>query len=153
MAAGETSKAFRASIGRLRDHEVKLLHRWALQHCAMCAVLCGSKGTIVLVALKDTARTASSFARTIRAAMRGLGIATSKALAGHWCSLLTEQECLALCMAPPQLLDMQKLGRPTNAPRTTDSEECTQKLSKRGNEHGVSFKQAHRPISHLSFAS
>ena len=84
MVADETSKAFRASIGRLRDHEIKLLHRWALQHCAMCAVLCGSKGTIVLVALKDTARTAASFARTIRAAMRSLGIPTSKALAGHW---------------------------------------------------------------------
>ena len=56
----------------------------------------------MLVALKDTARTAASFARTIRAAMRSLGIPT-KALAGHWCSLLTEQECLALCMAPPQL--------------------------------------------------
>ena len=71
MVADETSKAFRASIGRLRDHEIKLLHRWALQHCAMCAVLCGSKGTIVLVALKDTARTASSFARTIPCAAAG----------------------------------------------------------------------------------
>ena len=103
MVADETPRAFRAGIGRLRDHEIKLLHRWALQHCAMCAVLCGSKGNIVLVALKDTARTAASFARTIRATMRTLGIPTSKALVGHWCSLLTEQECLALCMAPPQL--------------------------------------------------
>ena len=116
MVADETSKAFRASIGRLREHEVKLLHRWATQHCAMCAVLCGSKGTIVLVALKDTARTAASFARTIRAAMRNLGIPT-KALAGHWCSLLTEQECLALCTAPPQLAETASDARKsTTAP-------------------------------------
>ena len=105
MVADETSKAFRASIGRLRDHEIKLLHRWAIQHCAMSAVLCGSKGTIVLVALKDTARTAASFARTLRSAMRNLGIPTSKSLAGHWCHLISEQECLVLCTGSSQAIE------------------------------------------------
>ena len=128
MVADETSKAFRASIGRLRDHEVKLLHRWALQHCALCAVLCGSKGSVVLVALKDSARAAASFARTVRTAMRTLGIPTST-LAGHWCHLTTEQECLALCTGSPQAVgttlapgDGKKTSKP-NAERARQNDD------------------------------
>ena len=98
MVAGRTSKAFRATIGKLTDEQISLIHRWALRTCALCSVLRGSRGSIVLVGLKDTCRSAASFARTIRTAMRGLAIPTSKTLVGHWCHIITqaEAECILL---------------------------------------------------------
>ena len=111
MAA--TSKAFRARIGKLSDHHIDLLHRWASQHCALSSVLRGNKGSIVLVGLKDMRRTATSFARTIRAAMRALAIPTSKTLVGHWCHLITETECILLCASPEPNVD------PRHAPSAT----------------------------------
>ena len=110
-----TSKAFRASVGKLSDHQISLLHRWASKHCALCSVLRGSKGSIVLVGLKERCRTAASFARTIRTAMRALAIPTSKTLVGHWCHLITEAECILLCTSPELSTD----ARP--APSTTPS--------------------------------
>ena len=80
MAAGATSKAFRASILRLTDHQINLLHRWAVNHCAVCSVLAGPTETMILVCLKDQRRTAASFARTIRSATRSLAVPTTKSL-------------------------------------------------------------------------
>ena len=111
MAA--TSKAFRARIGKLSDHDIDLLHRWASQHCALSSVLRGDKGSIVLVGLKDLRRTAASFARTIRTAMRALAIPTLNTLRGHWCHLITEAECILLCTSSEPSVD------PRHAPSAT----------------------------------
>ena len=105
MVAGRTSKAFRANVGKLTDDQISALHRWALRTCALCSLLKGSKGSIVLVGLKDTCRTAASFARTIRTAMRGLAIPTSKTLVGHWCHLITEAEVILLCTSSEPNVD------------------------------------------------
>ncbi len=90
-----TSKAFRAQL-RLSEHEAAHLQRWATLNCAMSAVFCSDRGGVVLVGLRDTPRTSASFGRTIRSALRAMGIPTA-ALRGHWCHLVSEQEAIALC--------------------------------------------------------
>ena len=94
-----TSKSFRCNLGRLREHEAVNIQRYAARTCALSTVFRSDRGSTVLVAMKDNARTSKSFARTIRAAMRTMGVATS-GLRGVWCTLLVEAEALALCSAP-----------------------------------------------------
>ncbi len=90
-----TSKAFRARIEGLRRHEVLSLQRWALNNCALSAMFCSDRSTI-LVAVRDVKRSSASFARSVRGAMRKMGISTL-GLRGHWLHLLSEKESLALC--------------------------------------------------------
>ncbi len=64
----------------------------------MSAAFRSDQGGAVLIGLKDCPRTSASFGRTLRSAMRGMGIPTN-ALRGHWCTLMSEREAVALCTA------------------------------------------------------
>ncbi len=99
-----TSKAFRTQL-RLSEHEASHLQRWATLNCAMGAVFSSDGGHVVLVGLRDTPRTSASFGRTIRSALRRMGISTV-ALRGHWCHLISEQEAIALCMTTVPSLEL-----------------------------------------------
>ena len=89
------SKAFRANVGQHREHEAVNLQRFAMNTCAVSTVFRADSGLTVLIALKDVARSSASFARTIRAAMRMMGMETA-GLRGHWCTLISEREAIAL---------------------------------------------------------
>ena len=53
------------------------------------------RGVVVLVGVKDEFRTAASFGRTIRTALRRLCIDVP--LRGRWCTLITPGEAIAIC--------------------------------------------------------
>ena len=91
-----TSKAFRARI-ELGEDYARRIQEWVADHFALSAVFSSGKAT-VLVALTDRARSAASFARTLRGALKALAVPTStRTLRGHWVSLLSEKEALLIC--------------------------------------------------------
>ena len=94
-ASTSTSKAFRARL-KLNDHQTERLQRWAMANCAMHAAFRSDQGAVVIVCLRDTRRTSSSFSRTLRAVMNKLAIPTS-GLRGQWLHLISEAEAIALC--------------------------------------------------------
>ena len=90
-----TSKAFRCTLpGGLRDDQVSNIRHWAYLHCAQSGIF-RDHGVVVLVAVKDEFRTAASFGRTIRTALRRLCVDVP--LRGHWCTLITPREALSIC--------------------------------------------------------
>ena len=89
-----TSKAFRCTLpGGLRDDQVSNIRHWAYLHCAQSGIF-RDHGVVVLVAVKDEFRTAASFGRTIRTALRRLCVDVP--LRGHWCTLITPREALSI---------------------------------------------------------
>ena len=90
-----TSKAFRCALPTLRDHEVTHLSKWAVLHCSQSSIFRGERGGVVLVGVKDEFRTSSSFARTVRTALRRLCIDVP--LRGRWCTLITLTEAMSIC--------------------------------------------------------
>ena len=91
-----TSKAFRCTLpGGLRDDQVSNIRHWAYLHCAQSGLLRDDRGVVVLVGVKDEFRTAASFGRTIRTALRRLCIDVP--LRGRWCTLITPGEAIAIC--------------------------------------------------------
>ena len=94
-ASTTTSEAFRARLALL-DHQIERLQRWAMANCAMHAAFRSDQGAVVIVCLRDTRRTSSSFSRSLRTVMQKLAIPTS-GLRGHWLHLISEAEAIALC--------------------------------------------------------
>ena len=92
----EVSKAFRCNLGRLQEHEALHVQTFAATTMALSAVYRSDRGSTVLVALKDNARSSQSFSRTLRYALKRMGVSTS-GLRGQWCTLLTEGEVFAIC--------------------------------------------------------
>ena len=98
-----TSKAFRCTLpSGLRDDQVSNIRHWAYLHCAQSGIF-RDHGVVVLVAVKDEFRTAASFGRTIRTALRRLCIDVP--LRGRWCTLITPGEAIAICAAPSRRRD------------------------------------------------
>ena len=90
-----TSKAFRCTLpSGLRDDQLSNIRHWACLHCAQSGIF-RDRGVVVLVAVKDEFRTAASFGRTIRTALRRLCIDVP--LRGRWCSLISPREALSIC--------------------------------------------------------
>ena len=91
-----TSKAFRCTLpSGLRDDQLSNIRHWAYLHCAQSGLLRDDRGVVVLVGVKDEFRTAASFGRTIRTALRRLCIDVP--LRGRWCTLITPREALSIC--------------------------------------------------------
>ena len=117
-----TSKAFRAKLA-LRDNEVEILQRWASMSCALHTCFRSDRGTTVLVALRAAPQTSASFARTIRNALRRTGV--SAGLSGHWCVLITPQEAISVCLAPPEaphIVEERRRRRPPPSTTADDSD-------------------------------
>ena len=91
-----TSKAFRCTLpSGLRDDQLSNIRHWAYLHCAQSGFFRDDRGVVVLVGVKDEFRTAASFGRTIRTALRRLCIDVP--LRGRWCTLITPGEAIAIC--------------------------------------------------------
>ena len=91
-----TSKAFRCTLpSGLRDDQLSNIRYWAYLHCAQSGLFRVDRGVVVLVGVKDEFRTAASFGRTIRIALRRLCIDVP--LRGRWCTLITPGEAIAIC--------------------------------------------------------
>ena len=91
-----TSKAFRCTLpSGLRDDQLSNIRYWAYLHCAQSGLFRVDRGVVVLVGVKDEFRTAASFGRTIRTALRRLCIDVP--LRGRWCTLITPGEAIAIC--------------------------------------------------------
>ena len=91
-----TSKAFRCTLpSGLRDDQLSNIRHWACLHCAQSGLFRDDRGVVVLVGVKDEFRTAASFGRTIRTALRRLCIDVP--LRGRWCTLITPGEAIAMC--------------------------------------------------------
>ncbi len=82
----------------MAEHEVRLVQQWANSSCSMSAIFANGHGRVVLVGLKDQARTSASFSRTVRAVLRQFGI-DDRTLRGKWVSLISKEEALTLCGA------------------------------------------------------
>ena len=93
-----TSKAFRCTLpSGVRDDQLSNIRYWAYLHCTQSGLFRVDRGVVVLVGVKDEFRTAASFGRTIRTALRRLCIDVP--LRGHWCTLITPREALSICAA------------------------------------------------------
>ena len=90
-----TSKAFRAKL-LLTEHDARRLQMWAADNCAMSTLFVGPRNATIMICLKDRSRSAASFARSIRSVLNAMAIPTS-CIAGHWVTLISEEECLKLC--------------------------------------------------------
>ena len=91
-----TSKAFRCTLpSGLRDDQLSNIRHWAYLHCAQSGFFRDDRGVVVLVGVKDEFRTAASFGRTIRIALRRLCIDVP--LRGRWRTLITPGEAIAIC--------------------------------------------------------
>ena len=91
-----TSKAFRCSLpSNLRGDQVCNIRDWAYLHCAQSSIFRDDRGVVVLVGVKDSFRTAASYGRTIRTALRRLCIDVR--LRGRWCTLITPREAMSVC--------------------------------------------------------
>ncbi len=96
MAREERSKGFRCTLPRMREDQVQRVQRWAAESCALSAVFSDATGKLVLVALRDQARPAASFSRTVRSALRKFAIDDTH-LKGKWLSLVSAEEAILLC--------------------------------------------------------
>ena len=123
-----TSKAFRARLVGLGEHEVARLGAWVRNNCALHALFPSDCGTAVLVCLRDTRRTSASFARSLRAVLQKLAIPTS-GLRGHWLHLISAEEACAICRARGTAI---ALGPPAHAESSgQDGEEDTRVVALR----------------------
>ena len=102
-----TSKAFRATLPRLRDDQLRHLRGWADRHCAQSVVFTDERGAAVLLALKDQPRSSASFARTVRTFLRRVAIDVP--LRGRWLELVSAREVLTA--AQQVTLSCEKLDR------------------------------------------
>ena len=92
------SKDFRAHLSAfLLDHQVDALRLWASSNCATSTVFRDERGAVILMALRDRPRTASSHSRTLRGALRRMAV--DLCLRGKWLHLVSAREVLALCEA------------------------------------------------------
>ncbi len=80
----------------MRDDQVQRVQRWAAESCALSAIFSNATGKLVLVALRDQARPAASFSRTVRSALRKFAIDGSH-LRGKWLSLISAEEAILMC--------------------------------------------------------
>ena len=96
-----TSKSFRATL-QLPDHEVPILQRWATMNCALHTVFRPDRGATVLVAMKAEPQSSSSFARTLRNALRRFGVSTV-GLRGHRLFLIFHREAIQVCLGTAEL--------------------------------------------------
>ena len=93
-----TSKAFRCTLpSGLRDDQRSNVRHCTYLRCAQSGFFRDDRGVVVLVGVKDEFRTAASFGRTIRTALRRLCVDVP--LRGHWCTLITPREALSICAA------------------------------------------------------
>ena len=79
----------------------------------------------MLVALRSAPQSSSSFARTLRNALRRFGVPTA-GLRGHWLFLITEREAMSVCVGNAELPTeppRAPSGRPPPSPTAGDSEE------------------------------
>ena len=118
------SKAFRANVGQLREHQALNLQQFVQRTCAVSTIFRSDRGFAVLVALRDVSRTSASHARTVRMWLKKIAIPTI-GLRGHWCTLLTESEVLTLCAGPcrelpPMRPHDEPAALPTPHPETED---------------------------------
>ena len=104
----DKSKAFRCVLPRLREDQLRHVQRWAHTECAMSALFVNDDSSkVVLVALRDKARNAASFSRTLRSVPRRFAI-DDRSLKGTWLNLVAVHEALQLCSgseiisAPPK---------------------------------------------------
>ena len=110
----QVSKAFRAQL-QLSDVHVRMLQTWAEHSFALTAVFRGSQGrSVILVALTDRARSAASFARTLRVVLKRFGVPCLRAIRGHWVTLISQEEALRMCMGDS---DWRLPASAGNAPR------------------------------------
>ena len=99
MAA--SAKAFRAVLPRgLRQDQVDHVERWARNNCACHCLTDDDSGRKLLIGLQSRPRTAASYARTLRAALKGMAIETSS-LQGHWVRVLSVREALLATRSAP----------------------------------------------------
>ena len=52
----------------------------------------------MLIGLRSVPQSSSSFARTLRSALRNFGVSTA-GLRGHWLVVIDEREAIAVCLA------------------------------------------------------
>ncbi len=115
----EASKGFRARL-YVTDAHSNLLQCWAANNLALSSIFCSGRSTI-LVGLSDRARTAASFARTLRTALKRMALPTNKrTLQGHWVTLLSVQEAVALCVGQADL--PAPAAPPAGAPEASNDE-------------------------------
>ena len=97
-AASTTSKAFRARL-QLPQHEIPILEKWCRRNCALHRIFSSDRGMgTVLIGLRAIPQSSSSFARTLRSALRKFGVSTA-GLRGHWLVVIDEREAIAVCLA------------------------------------------------------
>ena len=97
-AASITSKAFRARL-QLPDHEIPILEKWCRRNCALHSIFSSDRGMgTVLIGLRSVPQSSSSFARTLRSALRKFGVSTA-GLRGHWLVVIDAREAIAVCLA------------------------------------------------------
>ena len=113
-----TSKAFRATLPRLRDDQLRHLQRWSNNNCSQAAVFRDERGAVVLLALKDQPRSSSSFARTVRTFLRRAAIDVP--LRGRWLQLVSAREVLTAA----QQCEQQDRQAPRNAEEDGDRVIC-----------------------------
>ena len=113
-----TSKAFRATLPRLRDDQLRHLRGWADRHCAQSVVFTDERGAAVLLALKDQPRSSASFSRTVRTFLRRAAIDVP--LRGRWLQLVSEREVLTAA----QQCEQQDRQAPRNAEEDGDRVIC-----------------------------
>ena len=82
----------------MAEHQARLVQQWANANTSPNAVFVNGHGRVVLVGLKDHARTSASFSRMVRSVLRQRGIDDTP-LRGRWLTLISAQEALMLCGA------------------------------------------------------
>ena len=78
-------------------------------------------GKVVLVALRDKARTAASFSRTLRSVLRRFAI-DDRSLKGNWLHLITAREALQLCSSGSEMISVPPKTAGKNDNTTHDEE-------------------------------
>ena len=72
-------------------------------NCALSSMFRSDRGATVLVGLRAAPQSSSSFARTIRSALRRAAVPTT-GLRGHWLFLISEQEAIPICLGTSDIL-------------------------------------------------
>ena len=108
----------------MRQDQIDNLQRWANRNCALNAMFGNSTGTkIVMIGLRDQARTAASFSRTLRGIFRRYAI-DETALKGKWLHLLSSNEALKLILHSDDFA-LEKTSRSNDAPQDDNAKVVT----------------------------
>ena len=107
------SKAFRAVLPQLRQHELANFQRWTSRSCALSTFFVGDRGSLILIALRNAPASSASHARSVRRGFQRLGIPTH-GLRGHWLTCVSESEAVALCTSNSADLPAPDAVRPSH---------------------------------------